>query len=120
MPTTPTKGEQGIVARYDRKSGSGWALTIDDNGRLTFSLGDNSGHSIKVTSPAAMMAGVWYSAGASYDRGTGRALIHLSPVVNSVNSIVGRAATLPSSPDAPLVATPERRGNHEGDQENIQ
>jgi N,N-dimethylformamidase len=119
MPTTPTKGVQGIVTRCDRKRGSGWALTIDDSGRLTFSLGDNSSHSIKVTSPAALMAGVWYSVGASYDRATGRALIHLKTVVNSVNSIVGRVATLPSSPEVPTAGTTGLGGNYEFDVDKL-
>jgi N,N-dimethylformamidase len=119
MPTTPTKGVQGIVTRCDRKRGSGWALTIDDSGRLTFSLGDNSSRSIKVTSPDALMAGVWYSVGASYDRATGRALIHLKTVVNSVNSIVGRVATLPSSPEVPTAGTTGLGGNYEFDVDKL-
>ncbi|MFN8660236.1 MAG: hypothetical protein U0105_28120, partial [Candidatus Obscuribacterales bacterium] len=31
-PTTPRKGEQGIIAKFDAASGAGFALTIDASG----------------------------------------------------------------------------------------
>src|SRR5208282_900168 len=63
MPTTPGKGAQGIMTRCARDLGQGWALLIDESGRLTFSAGDGDGHLIKAIALAPLMAGVWYSAG---------------------------------------------------------
>ena len=95
MPTTPAKGAQGIITRCARDYRRGWALLIDESSRLTFSAGDDTGHHIQATVPTPLMAGVWYSAGASYDGSTGRVIVHLAPVVNAVNSIIGRVASMP-------------------------
>jgi N,N-dimethylformamidase len=57
-------------------------------------MGDGSDGLVHVAAPAPLMAGVWYSAGTSYDRATGCAAIHLTPVVNSTNSALGRVAKM--------------------------
>jgi N,N-dimethylformamidase len=95
MPTTPAKGAQGIITRWDRERRAGWALVVDAQQRLGLWLGDGEGGLIEAASPTPLMAGVWYSAGASYDRLRGCAVVHLAPVVNSVNSVLGRVAKLP-------------------------
>lgn len=95
MPTTPAKGTQGIVTRWDPERRIGWALVIDEQGRLALWLGDGAGHLIQAAAPAPLTAGVWYSASASYDGASGRAIVHLAPVVSPVNSLVGRVAILP-------------------------
>jgi N,N-dimethylformamidase len=97
MPTTPAKGAQGIVTRWDPERRMGWALMIDENGRLALWLGDGAGHLVQAAAPASLAASVWYSAGASYDGAKGRMIVHLAPVVNAVNSLVGRVAVLPAA-----------------------
>lgn len=97
MPTTPAKGVQGIVTRCDPERRIGWALLIDGQGRLALWLGDGAGHLVQVAAPPPLTAGVWYSAGASYEGTTGRAIVHLAPMVNSYNSLVGPVATLPAA-----------------------
>jgi N,N-dimethylformamidase len=92
MPTTPARGAQGIVTRYDPERRMGWALVIDEQGRLALWLGDGEGHLVQVAAPAKPLANVWYSAGASYDGATGGAIVDLRPVVNSVNSLLGRVS----------------------------
>jgi N,N-dimethylformamidase len=96
-PTTPAKGAQGIVTRWDPERRMGWALVIDENGRLALWLGDGAGHLVQAAAPAPLAASVWYSAGASYDGASGRVIVHLAPVVNAVNSQVGRVAVLPAA-----------------------
>ena len=96
MPTTPLKGGQGIVTRWDPARRSGWALVIDETGRLALWIGDGQGGTAQAAPPVPMVAGVWYSAGASYDQATGRVIVHLAPVVNSVNSTIGPVAKLAS------------------------
>jgi len=95
MPTTPAKGVQGIVTRCDPERRMGWALVIDEQQRLALWLGDGEGRLVQAAAPPRLMTGVWYSAGASYDGAAGSAVVHLAPVINSVNSILGRAAPLP-------------------------
>jgi len=95
MPTTPAKGVQGIITRCDPERRMGWALVIDEQQRLALWLGDGAGHLVQTAAPERLKAGLWYSAGASYDGTTGRAIVHLAPVHNAVNSLVGRVAILP-------------------------
>ena len=95
MPTTPAKGVQGIVTRCDPERRMGWALVIDEQQRLALWLGDGEGRLVQVAAPQRLMAGIWYSAGACYDGAAARAVVHLAPVVNPVNSVVGRIAVLP-------------------------
>jgi N,N-dimethylformamidase len=94
MPTTPAKGVQAIISRWDPQRRAGWALVVDEQQRLALWIGDGGGSFVQAAAPARLVAGVWYSAGASYDRTQGRAIVHLAPVVNSVNSVLGRGAKL--------------------------
>jgi N,N-dimethylformamidase len=95
MPTTPAKGAQGIVTRWDAERRMGWALAIDEHGRLALWIGDGAGHVMQAAATTPLLANVWYAAGASYDGGTGRTILHLAPVVNAVNSVIGRVAMVP-------------------------
>jgi N,N-dimethylformamidase len=95
LASTPSKGVQGIITRCDPERRSGWALVIDERRRLALWLGDGAGHLVQTAAPEPLTAGVWYSAGASYNGATGRTIVHLTPVINAVNSLVGRVAMLP-------------------------
>lgn len=97
MPTTPGKGAQGILTRWNPLSRAGWALVINEQHQLAFRVADGGGRNVEAATPAAIAAGVWYSAGASYDSITGRVIVHFKPVVNSVNSALGRVAKLQSA-----------------------
>jgi N,N-dimethylformamidase len=94
MPTTPANGVQAIISRWDPQRRAGWALVVDEQQRLALWIGDGEGGFVQAAAPARLVAGVWYSTGASYDRTRGRAIVHLAPVVNSVNSALGRGAKL--------------------------
>lgn len=96
MPTTPAKGPQGLITRWDPKARRGWALVINADRKLALWIGDGQGGFVETASNHAMHPGVWYSAGASYDHATGKAVVHLAPVVNAVNSTIGRVAKLPA------------------------
>ncbi|MGH8013881.1 MAG: N,N-dimethylformamidase beta subunit family domain-containing protein, partial [Candidatus Binataceae bacterium] len=93
-PTTPAKGLQGIVTRWDAQRRTGWALMIDDQRRPALWLGDGAGHLLQFAAPVALLADVWYAAGASYDGARGSVIIRLEPVINSVNSLIGPVATI--------------------------
>src|SRR5258707_12996972 len=67
MPTTPARGAQGIITHYDPERRMGWALVIDEQGRLALWVGDGDGRLVQVAAPEPLIASLWYSAGASYD-----------------------------------------------------
>jgi len=95
MPTTVGKGVQGILTRWDPQQSAGWALVIDEQRRLALWLGDDAGRVIQIAVPVSLVNNVWYSAGASYDGASGRTILDLRPVVNSVNCLRGPVATVP-------------------------
>ena len=95
MPTTPAKGVQGIITRCDPERRMGWALVIDEQQAARTMARRRCGASGADRRAGAIEGGLWYSAGASYDGATGRAIVHLAPVHNAVNSLVGRVAMLP-------------------------
>jgi N,N-dimethylformamidase len=96
MPTTPAKGAQGIVTRWDAARSSGWALVIDAHAHVALWFGDGNGQVLRAAAPVSLVANVWYSVAGSYDGAAGRACIHVAPVVNSVNSLLGPIAIIPT------------------------
>ena len=71
LPTTPTKGMQGIVTKWS-DNGCGYGLFIDENGGLSLWLGDNDGRVAKVHSGAAMRAAQWYFVAATFAAASGQ------------------------------------------------
>ena len=99
-PTLPSHGPQGLIARWDESTGTGWALTIED-GVLLFKLGDGRGISA-VASDMPLFREVWYSVTATYDPYAQQLALHQHAVVSRVNSVFGPVVPLES--DAALSA----------------
>lgn len=106
MPTTAGREVQGILTRWDPERRAGWAFVIDEQKRLALWLGDDNGHLIRIAAPAALVNNVWYSAGASYDSASGRAILDLRPIVNSVNCLIGPVAMTPMAITHVVAAEP--------------
>ena len=70
-PTTPAKGRQGIVTRWDEKSGAGFALFIDGNGAPAFAIGNGKGRRIEVSSHCRLPTRTWSFVAASFDGAAG-------------------------------------------------
>ncbi|MDF5753519.1 N,N-dimethylformamidase beta subunit family domain-containing protein [Spongiactinospora sp. TRM90649] len=87
-PTCVTGVRQAIVARWgDGDTPRGYALGLDEEGRLTLWLGDGSGETAtRIETPLALR--LWHGVGASYDPATGRVVLAVRPLVNSVNSLL--------------------------------
>ena len=68
----------------------GWALVIDEQRRLALWLGDGAGHLVQTAAPEPLKAGLWYSAGASYD-GASRARDRASGTGSQRRQFAGRA-----------------------------
>jgi N,N-dimethylformamidase len=96
--TTPERGRQGLVTRWDDGAAAGWALTIDD-GCLTFQVGDGSGTIARVSSDRPLFKEVFYSVVATYDPDRGELALYQRSVVNRVNSVFGPVVPLTSDAD---------------------
>ena len=80
-PTTPGKGEQGIVTKWDPRSRTGFALVIDDAGSVTLRLGKADGTVEAVSVGKPLLERHWYLAAASYDAESGRVTVHQEPLL---------------------------------------
>ena len=80
-PTTPGKGEQGIVTKWDPRSRTGFALVIDDAGSVALRLGKADGTVETVSVGKPLLERHWYLAAASYDSESGRVTIHQEPLL---------------------------------------
>lgn len=70
-PTTPDKGCQGLVTKWDKAAGSGFALIIDAQGCVALQISDGKGGITTVSTERPMLARRWYRVGAAYDGETG-------------------------------------------------
>ena len=71
-PTLLTGGRQAIVAKYGRRSGSGYSLGIGDDGRLEFQL-RTARDILGLRSGSPLRARQWCFVACSYDPSTGAA-----------------------------------------------
>ena len=94
QPTMPGKGPQGVLARWSADTGSGYALMIDDSGRLSFVVGDGAGNRATITADKPLLGSVWYSVAATWDLEGREMTLAQRPVVNSVNSLIGPVVPL--------------------------
>jgi N,N-dimethylformamidase len=77
-PTTPSKGEQGLLTKWSA-NGAGYGLLIDENGELALWLGAASGQFARIRSGKALRASEWYFVAASYDAQTGEVQLSQEP-----------------------------------------
>ncbi len=80
-PTTPGKGEQGILTKWDPRSRSGFALMIDDAGSVALRLGMADGRVETVSVGRPLHERHWYLAAASYDAASGKVTVHQEPLL---------------------------------------
>ncbi|MBM3561370.1 MAG: LamG domain-containing protein, partial [Alphaproteobacteria bacterium] len=69
-PTTPDKGEQAIIAKWDAPRRRGFQLLLDRRGALAVRIGDGGGRTSTLSTGSAVLAREWYVVGASYDAAT--------------------------------------------------
>ena len=50
FPTTPDKGKQGILTKWNDKTKSGYGLFVDENGCLSVMIGDGAGQVMNLSS----------------------------------------------------------------------
>lgn len=79
-PTTPSKGEQAILANWDEDAKHGFALVIDEEGGAALYLGDGKDNFILGTG-VPLLERQWYLLTASFDGATRQAWIGQRPLV---------------------------------------
>ena len=115
-PTAPTPGErrQTVLGWWSEPDGAGFALEIDEAGRLRLRLGAG-GRSSDATSAGALLERRWHFVAASFDDGTGTARVEwtlLEPCAGFPED--GRAAEGGVEWRAPPPGTPVLVGAHSG------
>ncbi len=105
-PTTPAKGAQGIVTKWDQRWGKGFALMIDDAGSVALRLGMADGTVETVSVGKPLLERHWYLAAASYDAGTGRVTVHQEPLLPYARVNDGGTAKRTLGPAAANSAAP--------------
>ena len=65
-PTTPAKGEQGLVTKWNDREKCGFGLIIDEEGAVALRLGDGSGSIETVSSGKRLVQRKWYFAAGQF------------------------------------------------------
>ncbi|MEC4815478.1 MAG: DUF6605 domain-containing protein [Scytonema sp. PMC 1069.18] len=85
-PTTPNKGLQGLLTKWSNSINAGYGLFIDEDGCLSFWIGDSEGRIEKISSGKPMLAGCWYFVGATFDGANSKVCIYQEPIISAVNN----------------------------------
>jgi N,N-dimethylformamidase len=88
-PTLPDAGRQVLLGRWSVDGTSGFALGINQTGRLEFWVGDGA-RADAVAAEVKLVPRIWYFVAASYDPATGTATLYQEAVVNRYNSLLSK------------------------------
>ena len=108
FPTTPEKGEQGLIAHWDARTEVGFALMIDKSGAMALRLGNGPGRATELSSGKPLLARRWHLVGASYDASIGEAHVFQESIgspfeASSTARAKGKAAVKPADGGTPLM-----------------
>jgi N,N-dimethylformamidase len=114
-PTTPMKGPQAILSRWDDETRAGFVFGINASGALSLIIGDGKGRVEEVSSGKAMVARKWYFTAAVHDAETGEVRIIQSPLtahakIDDRAKMAGRVSTRPGDPRGPLLIAAQFTG----------
>ncbi len=108
-PTTPEKGLQGLVTKWNPRTDSGFALVVDEGGSVALRLGRGDGKVQTVSVGMPMLERHWYLAAATFDAASGVATVYQEPLKRQARIQDGGTATRkigrkgPGANRAPLV-----------------
>ncbi len=113
FPTTPAKGEQGLIAHWDAESERGFALVIDGNGAAALRVGDGSGKPTVIACERPLAERRWHLVAASYDATTGEVDVYqdfLGPLFEADSSTAahGKGAFRPATGPLLMAALPTK------------
>jgi N,N-dimethylformamidase len=78
MPTTPAKGRQAVISKWDEATGRGIALVVAADGSVGIEVSDGSA-TVSASVGKPMLARQWYFAAARYDARTGEVAVWQQP-----------------------------------------
>lgn len=78
-PTTPQKGEQGILSKWSSADG-GYGLVLDEGGVLALWASDSEGHRQQVRSAIPLRDAEWYFVAATFDAQSATIRVYQEPV----------------------------------------
>ncbi|MEI6533696.1 MAG: LamG domain-containing protein [Verrucomicrobiaceae bacterium] len=105
FPTTPEKGRQGLLTKWNEVKKSGYGLFIDDKGCLSVMIGGANGQVTVLSSGKKLLAKVWYLVAASYDAASGKVMLYQMPVVTATNGGLGMAVLHPADETTAITQT---------------
>jgi N,N-dimethylformamidase len=91
-PTTPGKGEQGILTKWSDEQKAGYGLFIDAEGCLELRLGQVGGEPLRVSTGEKLVERCWTFVAASFDPATGTARVNQEPVIYAANAPISAQA----------------------------
>ena len=103
FPTTPDKGRQGIMTKWDQRSKKGYGLFIDEKGCLSITIGGGAGNLTSLSSGKPLMRKIWYLVAATYDADTGKMALYQMPVVTATNGGLGASILYPADETTSIV-----------------
>ena len=103
FPTTPDKGKQGILTKWNENNNSGFGLFIDDNACLSAMIGDGDGQIFKMSSEKKLLRKVWYLVALSFNSETGKAILYQEPCVTPTNGGLGMSMLHPAEETTAIV-----------------
>ena len=103
FPTTPEKGRQGLLTKWNEKNNSGYGLFIDDNACLSMMIGDGEGQVTSLSSDKKLMRKVWYLVAVSYNAETGKVILYQQPCVTPTNGGLGMSLLHPADETTAIV-----------------
>ena len=119
-PTTPDKGLQGIVTKWSGAESRGYGLFINEEGCLSFRLGDGEGSIVEVSSEVPLHRWVWYFVAASFDADSKTVVLSQEPVppwpdqgLHNVTRWIS-VASGPGPTNAPLIMAAYSNGTVDG------
>ena len=104
LPTTPTKGRQGILTQWCAEEDRGYGLFIDDHGRLALGLSGRHGRTQWAHTEKPMRAWFWYFVAGTYEGSTGRVLLYQKSVAISPLKASDSVVTRSLHPNQPVPA----------------
>ncbi len=79
-PTTPHKGQQGLITRWQDGPDLGVALLIDDTGALAMRVGGGGGNVAEISTGEPLAMRRWHLVSGSYDAPTGELSVTQEPL----------------------------------------
>lgn len=87
-PTTPAKGEQGLLTKWSDANETGYALAIGEDGDLSLWLGGQGGTIERVSTGTEFTASTWYFVAAVYDADAGTVRLYQEPHVDGLHKVL--------------------------------